>query len=269
MVQEFQNAAEVTFQGKATLKNIELRRMSQYDTSRAAIRFEGTTQASSVERCSIHRSSAWALAITNGKNIEIKENVVWETHRNAMRVEGSHMLKLKNNLFMYADKREWDTNVKRKDNQFAVDICVGESNTKCTDLQIMDNAISGGKGIGWLVPTSDCYDETNTENVFKGNSAHSLEVGLVAHVNNGLSNDKNNQNACGLIKSVTLHHNDEIGVWMMAPFRKFQIKHAVIADNELGVSLLPANGDLYDEEFEVTHSLIIGEHAATRDCTVE
>ena len=37
---DFTDTNEVTYSGHVLLKNVEIKRMSQYDTTRAAIRFE-------------------------------------------------------------------------------------------------------------------------------------------------------------------------------------------------------------------------------------
>lgn len=61
-------ATETMFQGYAQLKHVEIKRMSQYDTARAAVRFERTgtsTDAlgSLIQRSSIAHSPGWGIAI--------------------------------------------------------------------------------------------------------------------------------------------------------------------------------------------------------------
>lgn len=95
--------------------------MSQYDTPRAALRLEkaGSTAtiglASSVERSSIWGSSGWAVAINGAGQFTFKDNVIYETHRNAYKVEKVTTMSMLRNLFMYNDEREFDSSLKLKD----------------------------------------------------------------------------------------------------------------------------------------------------------
>lgn len=132
---------ETVFAGYAQLKNVEIKRMSQYDTTRASIRFERTgtstdAEGSIVERCSIAHSPAWAIAINRAKNIQLTNNVIYETHRNAIKVVGVTDLVMTGNLIMKNAEREWDSSIKLKDHQFAVDLCSGEDSSFCANIRV-------------------------------------------------------------------------------------------------------------------------------------
>ncbi len=188
VVVDFKDVNETMFQGTVTLKNVEMKRLSQYDTSRAAVRFEQTgtstdAPTSLIHRCSISDSSAWAVAIKQAKGITFTDNVVYKTHRNAFKVEGVTDLVMTGNLFLSNAEREWDASLKLKDHQVAVDLCRGELTRTCNNIKVQNNTIAGGKGVGWLIHAEDCDNEATQSETFKHNVAHSLEVGVVVHYN--------------------------------------------------------------------------------------
>ena len=191
VVVDFKDTNEIQFQGYVYLKNVEIKRMSQYDTSRAALRFEksGTSAeapGSRVERCSISHSSAWAVYINKAKNIIFKDNVVYETHRNAIKVEGVTDFTMTGNLIMKNNEREWDKSIKLKDHQFSTDLCSGEVKTTCVNMKVQNNILAGGEGGGWLIPAGNCNDEVVTEEYFKNNVVHSVEVGIILHLDQAI-----------------------------------------------------------------------------------
>ena len=192
VVVDFTDAeSEIIYAGYAQLKNVQLRRMSQYDTSRAAIRFEksGTStdaNGSVIERCSIANSPAWAIAINRAKNIQIKDTVIYETHRNAIKIEGVTDFTMTGNLIMKNSEREWDNSIKLKDHQFAIDLCSGEVVTNCVNMRVQNNILAGGKGGGWLIPAGDCNNESTTEEYFKNNVVHAMQVGLILHIDQAI-----------------------------------------------------------------------------------
>ena len=141
--------------------------MSQYDTTRAAIRFERAGQSSGdirsvIERCSIAHSPAWAIAITRARNITIKDSVIYDTYRNAIKVEGVTNFTMTGNLIMKNNRREWDNTVLVEDHQFAIDLCAGEVESTCFYMKVQDNILAGGLGGGWLIPGGDCNNEAET-----------------------------------------------------------------------------------------------------------
>ena len=120
VVVDFVDSNNTNFQGYTFLKNVEIRHMSQYDTSRAALRLEkaGTTAdslGSRVDRCSIWGSSAWAVALNNAGNFTFVDNVVYDTHRNAYKVERITKMTMQRNLFLENDEREFDKSIMLKD----------------------------------------------------------------------------------------------------------------------------------------------------------
>ena len=242
--------------------------MSQYDTSRAAIRFEqtgvtDTSPGSTVERCSISHSSSWALSINKAKNIAFKDNIIYETHRNAIKVEGVIDFTMTGNLILKNNRRHWDPLLMLKDQQFAVDLCSAEAKSNCTNIKVQDNIIAGGEGGCWLIPAGDCNNESTTEEYFKNNAVHSCETGIIPHIDQQLGAGQ-----CGMVKNTLVHHNYEIGVFSKSAFSKLLLKDSTFIENGNSTFHLQLhNGAQTTGEIIVENSLVIGEHEASRDCT--
>ena len=115
-----------------------------------------------IERCSISHSPAWAIAITRARNITIKDSVIYDTYRNAIKVEGVTNFTMTGNLIMKNNRREWDNTVLVEDHQFAIDLCAGEVESTCFYMKVQDNILAGGLGGGWLIPGGDCNNEAET-----------------------------------------------------------------------------------------------------------
>lgn len=81
---------------------------------------------------------------------------------------------------MHNKKRAWDSSIKLKDFQTAVDICVGEQNTKCHNFTVTNNILTGGPGIGFTAPVQKCG--TDQLSFFLDNVVHTYEAGLIAHI---------------------------------------------------------------------------------------
>ena len=122
--------------------------------------------------------------------------------------------------------REWDSSIKLKDHQFAVDICSGEVNTSCVNAKVQNNILAGGKGGGWLIPAGDCTTESVSEEYFKNNVVHSLGGGLILHIDQAKG-----AGMCGLLKNNLIHHNWEIGLFSTFAFSKLVLKNNVLVEN--------------------------------------
>ena len=62
-------------------------------------------------------------------------------------------------------------------------------------MLVQNNIVAGGKGIGFLIPASDCNDEAGSEEWFKNNKVHSAEIGIIPALNLALTTK------CGLLKN--------------------------------------------------------------------
>ena len=62
-------------------------------------------------------------------------------------------------------------------------------------MVVQDNIVAGAQGIAFLIPSSDCNDESNSEQWFMNNRAHSSEVGVIPATNNASGS------LCGMLKN--------------------------------------------------------------------
>ena len=255
------STSNVRYAGNAWLKNVELSRLSQHDTLNAAIRtVDLKTYGLSLDRCSIHSSQGLGVFLRKSKGVSIKDSVIYETHRNAILVRESENLVLQDNLIMYNRPRAWDSAVKGKDFQTAVDICVGEQVTACKNYLVKGNWATGGAGIGFTAPVDTC-DKTAQ---FSGNTVHSYEAGWIAHYN-----EAEGKGHCGQIADFVAHHNSDVAIQSFYYLSSLKVSRVVVADNMVGLSLGLGNGDNPDGEITLENSLVMGEHAATQNCAVD
>ena len=137
MAEWLNSTSDVLYSAKVLMKNVELRKMSQFDTFNAAVRAVNLkANAFQMQQCSIHSAEGLGMYITNSKGVQVKDTIFYKTHRNAIVVRGSEDLLLKDNLIMNNKPRQWDSSVKGKDFQVAVDICVGEEVIACKNFKV-------------------------------------------------------------------------------------------------------------------------------------
>lgn len=260
MAEWLNSTSDVLYSAKVVMKNVELVKMSQFDTFNAAVRAVNLKANSfKMERCSIHSSEGLGMYITNSKGVELVESVIYKTHRNAIVVRGSENLVLRDNLIMNNKPRPWDSSVKGKDFQVAVDICVGEEVVACKNFLVSGNVATGGAGIGFTAPVDKC----DIEPQFTKNVAHSYEAGWIAHYN-----EEYGKGHCGSISDFVAHHNTDIALQSFFFLESLTVKRVVIVDNEVGLSLGLGNGDSPLGEIVLEDSLIMGEHIASQNCQV-
>ena len=132
--------------------------------------------------------------------------------------------------------REWDPSIKLKDFQVAVDICVGESFSRCINFTVTNNIATGGAGIGFTAPTNNCT--MNPNSLFVNNTAHSYEAGLIAHVDAVTGGGR-----CGNLTRFTAHHNSELGVQSIFNYADLKFSELILIDNEVSLTLGLARGD--------------------------
>lgn len=128
LVAEWRNVtSELIYFPRTILQNVELSRMGQYDTFNSGLRATNLEKGFlHVLRSSIHSSQAIAVFVSKSHNVQMNHTVIYGTYRNGIIVRGSTKLILDHNLVMNNKERVWDSSIKLKDFQTAVDICVGE-----------------------------------------------------------------------------------------------------------------------------------------------
>jgi hypothetical protein len=72
---------DMTFNfGQTILDSVELYNMSQKDTHKSALRFEGASSPikhSSITNCSIHNGFGWGMYVKSSENVHLEDNVLY------------------------------------------------------------------------------------------------------------------------------------------------------------------------------------------------
>lgn len=125
---------------------------------------------------------------------------------------------------MHNKKRAWDSSIKLKDFQTAVDICVGEQNTKCHNFTVTNNILTGGPGIGFTAPVQKCG--TDQLSFFLDNVVHTYEAGLIAHIDSVQGGG-----GCANLTRFQAYHNFELGIQSLFNFADLKLSKIVAVDN--------------------------------------
>lgn len=88
-----------------------------------------------------------------------------------------------------------------------------------------------------------------------------MEVGLILHINRTIGAGQ-----CGLLKNTLIHHNWEFGLHSEFAFSKLLLKNNVYIENRNSFFLQLHNGAKNNGEIIAQDSLVLGEHASSRDC---
>ena len=243
--------------------------MGQLDSTVPAIRVRDLKKhEATIKGCAFHESLGQGFLSADSKNITFNDNVLFGTERNAVLIRGSSNVEMLGNLIIGNNYRNYiEGETKVNDYQVAVDICVGERISSCTNLLVQNNVVAGGHGIAYTAITADCSSDiarNATEKTFVNNVAHSTGVGLIAHIDNARE-----QPQCALVANFTAHHSSVVAVQSRYYFSNVQAEHLVLVDHQVGLELGLANGDNPNGNITLSDSLIIGEHRDTIDCEHE
>lgn len=74
--------------GNTVIDNVEIYNCSQYDTEKAAIRFESARKSwSLISNSSIHHGLGWGVQVTDSANIYLKNNSIFDFKRIGVNIE--------------------------------------------------------------------------------------------------------------------------------------------------------------------------------------
>lgn len=198
----------VTLTGNTIIDNVEFFNCSQYDTDKAAVRFdnlkdlEDDVVRSKVTNSSFHDGQGMAIMVRNSQDVIVDGNVAFFFMIGAVWLKRSDNVTITNNVAIGLDTRWW-SNETRLDELAAFNIC--NDNKNCTNLVIKNNIVGGFQRVGFLMPTVSCDDTTSLE----GNMAHSVEHGAWVLDNNLLSD-------CEAFNNFKAYKTKEQGVLMYA-----------------------------------------------------
>lgn len=236
--------------GQTFLDNVEVYNCSQWDTYKAAIRFENAvTKHSSITNSAIHNGLGWGLNIKNSANVHMKNNVFYDFRPIGIDVEYSQNITLDGNVLMRVLERtsiEADGMFEDKRGGFAI-CSYFSSSSACSDLTIINNIATGVTFAGFIVPGDKCGE--SNYGAFYNNVGHSsagTKGGYGAIIYPRDSDPT--QSTCYEGSHFTSYKNYYMGAWGFFATKEVRFHHMTSIDNRegFGASLAISGGAAYD-----------------------
>jgi parallel beta-helix repeat protein len=166
----------VELTGHTIIDNVEFYNCSQYDTDKAAVRFDNLAEyteediRSKVTNSAIHSGHGIGIMVKNSEDVIVDNNVVFFQHIGGIWMKKSNNITITNNVVAGMGTRYWSGET-RLDEIAGYNLCNKDQN--CADLILQNNIMAGGQRIGFLLPTVACGDMES----YSGNMAHSVQHG--------------------------------------------------------------------------------------------
>ena len=163
--------------GRTFLDHVELYNCSQYDTWKAALRFDNANKGSSrVSNCSIHQSQGVAVEINESKNIIVETTNIFVAFKFGINIVTSSNITIDRNWVVGILWRHLAALILGDPNAGIV-MCGEKEGDKCFDVRVTNNVVAsvedtGVDTTGYSVMNHKCGDYQTV--VFQNNIAHSV-----------------------------------------------------------------------------------------------
>lgn len=164
--------------GSTYMTNVEIANCSQYDTYKAALRFEEAKLGESIiKNSSLHHGLGLGINVEFSNNISFVGNNMFNFIKYGVNIMTSNDISLDNNWIVGVYHRDVSSK-SLKDAQGGVLACAKEQFDKCKNIRMTNNVVSsvqssGVDTVGYATSGHDCGDYKNI--IFKDNVAHSIE----------------------------------------------------------------------------------------------
>ncbi len=158
--------------GSTLLDNVEVYNCSQYDTYKAALRFEGAlSQWSNISNSVVHHGLGWGVHLTLAANINIENTVIFSFVNFGTNINTCDNITFDSNAIINIYQRNF-TAANLNDPRAGLAICGWLTNDVCSDITVTNNIIAGTTFYGVAARGHDCGDTSDTS--FKNNVIHSV-----------------------------------------------------------------------------------------------
>ena len=158
------------------MDNVEVYNCSQYDTFKAALRFESSgTLSSSVTNSVFRNGLGKGLQILNAKNVFLKDNIFFDFIQWGGNVQSSSDITLDGNVFFHIGVRFTAAGKLIPPNGGLL-VCAYVQGDICRRLSVINNIVSGSHYAGFGAPGVDCTKDLKNKDSawFRNNAAHSV-----------------------------------------------------------------------------------------------
>ena len=171
---DFMEANDVWRTGSLILDSVEIYNCSQYDTFKAAVRFEGNFGSwSKISSSAIHHGLGIGIQFTAGNNVLMKDNTIYNFVRFGVNIQSSSNITIDGNLIGDINSRNLFVLDGAIDVEAGILGCALEEGDRCQDIFILNNIVAGTTTTGYSAYAHECNDYS--KKVFFNNTAHSVD----------------------------------------------------------------------------------------------
>ncbi len=171
---DFVEFSGITRFGSTVMDNVEIFNCSQYDTEKAALRFDTANGGySSITNSVVRNGLGWGIAIEKSDNIHIQSNVIVSFVKMGLNINTANNVTIDGNLILDVSEREVIAFDMMMDITGGLISCAYIIGDYCTGISITNNIVAGTYFYGYVAYGHDCGDTTS--NNFRNNVAHSID----------------------------------------------------------------------------------------------
>jgi hypothetical protein len=195
------------------------------------LRWEGALNSwSSVTNSALYMGNGWGAHVTKSANILFKNNVVFNFIVMGVVVDMSKNVTFDGNLISSIKPRMVLVADMFMDPMCGAAICAYVPNSKCTNVNFINNIVAGANMIGIAVPGRNCNDKTDKH--LSNNVVHSVEgVGVAIFPVPGSEEHK----VCYEAADLAAYKIRDAGIFSYYETKKVQFVNVTSIDNSFGV----------------------------------
>ena len=247
-------------EGSLVLDSVEVYNCSQRNTWKSAVRFEqATRQPKLIKDSSIWGSLAWGLSSQFSGNIHVENTHVIMAKAVGVNVITSNNVTFERIVVGDVTKRVFGAQA-LIDKEACVSLCAYNGPDDCTDIKIRNSIAGGCAYAGFIQVGHDC-DNSDTQDNFRGNVAHSSErVG--AHI---VPDKMFDHHMCYEGSHFAAYKCSEQGVAVHYTSKEIRMRDMVFIDNTHGGANIQTGGETERQVVSFSNSIVYGE-AGSEDC---
>lgn len=143
--------------GMTYMDSVEVYNCSQYDTEKAALRFEGVTLGhSGISNSAIYQGLGWGIAIQSASNLLFKNNIVFSFVKMGININSATNITISGNLVSNIGQRTIIAYDQSIDTTGGILGCAYVQGDMCTEISITDNIVSGVAQVGYAAYGLNC-----------------------------------------------------------------------------------------------------------------
>lgn len=220
--------------GSIAFDSVEVRKCSQRNTYKAAIRFDNAMGGwSTIKNSVVHDSLAWSVSIQKSNNVHLIDSAFVGSKAIGVQMDVVRNVTMDGTFTADVLPRTLTALDKFVDKEGCVAVCsYMTEGSKCTSIQIKNNIAAGCKFGGFIVPGYDCDHSLSYS--FRDNVAHSSE-GSGAYI----YPDKYNSDhaKCYQGSHFTGYKNTQQCVVTHYASKEIRMHHLTCIDNQKGINL--------------------------------